>query len=108
SFARIWVILSTAGKSSVRNRAIWPLAGNDRGVLVSIAPVPGSHNVAKTLAVAVLGLAMAMPVLSVVSVSAAKSVAAMASKAGSTPTSESTVVPDRNWRITVVKASDGK
>ena len=59
-------------------------------------------------AVAVLGFAMAIPVLSVESVSAAKSVASIGLKAGSTPISERSVVPDRNWRMTVVNASEGE
>src|SRR5262249_8366529 len=98
----------TLGKSSVKRRAIWPLAGTVRIGLVNDVRVFAYHSVAKMYAAVVVGFAIAMPVFKVVSVSAAKSVAAIVSNVGSTPTSERRVVPDRNCRITVVRASEGE
>src|SRR5437667_5680793 len=107
-FARICLIFGTLGNNSVRNRAIWPLAGTDNGLLATTFPVLGSHNRANTNAVAVSGLAMAIPVFSTPSVSAAKSVADMTAEAGSTPISETSVGPEKESRRTVVNASHGE
>src|SRR5215510_3863964 len=101
-------MFSTLGKRSVRYRAVCPFGGRVKILLVNNAPVLGSHNRAKTYPVAVLGLAMAIPVFSDVSVSAAKSVLPIVLKTGSTPTSDRSFVPERNWRTTVVCASLGE
>ena len=54
-----------------------------------------------------LGLARATPVFNAASVSAEKSVAAKVSNIGSTPTSDNNAVPERNWIMTDVSASEG-
>src|SRR5439155_4300094 len=108
TFARIWLTFETPGNSSVKNRATCPLAGIDNALPASTFPVFGSHNRARTYAAAVSGLAIAIPVFRTPSVSAAKSVADMTSKAGSTPISETSVVPEKESRRTVVRASQGE